>query len=75
MLIWTAQRGVLKSTAHIVFQTPLPVLPLTEGRGPELVITWAHIWTAQNRALKSMVHNGLRTPPSILPLMEGGGLE
>jgi hypothetical protein len=31
--IWTVQKGARKSTAHIGFRTPPPVLPLTEGGG------------------------------------------
>jgi hypothetical protein len=72
--IWTVLKGARESTAHIGFRTPPPVLPLTEGGGPELVINRAQIWTALNPALKSTVHIGFRTPPSVLPLMEGGGV-
>jgi hypothetical protein len=58
--------------SQLVLEPPA-VLPLTEGGGPELFISFEQIWTVHEKALRSTVHNGFRTPPAVLPLTEGGG--
>jgi hypothetical protein len=69
--IWATRISTPRSVARVPFRSPLAILPLKQGGGPELD---AHLSTVCIGELGSTVKVGFRTPFSYLPLI-GWGLQ